>query len=223
MTPLQFTRSITVIGHGNVRVEPDEAHIHVGVRAMAATARDVSIIANQAMNSILAALTSRSIDEKSIQTGWFTINPEYEFRDGVQHRVGHTANNTVIVTITDINSLGPILDDLIAAGGDHVQINQVTFDASDPVREQARLQAQQSALVDARNQAGLIAQTMDVALGKALTIRVSHTTPIHNGPPMQHMAMMARPMVPAPPTPIQPGEIELTERIEVIYEITDKP
>lgn len=213
------TRTIAVTGHGKVSVTPDEAHIQIGVQAMATTAREASASANQAMNEVLTALKSSGVAEQAIQTGYFSIRPEFEHNDGRQRRIGHAAANTVNVTITALDTLGAILDAVVDAGGDNILINNVAFAASEPVARQAHTNARQAALIDARKQAELIAQTMGITLGAVLTITTSNSTGIQ---PMQRGAQrMYAGAFNSGPAPIQVGEMDVTDSVQVVFAIAD--
>jgi uncharacterized protein len=210
------TRTIAVTGYGKVSIAPDEAHIQAGVQASAATARDVSAIANQAMNEILSALKERGVPEQSIQTSRFGIRPEYEHRDGIQRRIGHAATNTVTVTITALDTLGAILDALVEAGGDHIAVNSITFAANASALAQARDQAQQSALADARRQAELMAQTLGVALGAVFTVDARENDP---GGSVRHAPMWMG-GAGGRSTPIETGDLDVSASVEIVYEIS---
>lgn len=205
-------RTITVAGHGKISVTPDEARIQIGVQATAATAREASATANEAMNAVLQTLKDGGVTERAIHTGYFTIQPEYD-RQGTQQRIGHSASNTVNVTITALDTLGTILDAVIDAGGDNILINNIAFAASEPVLTQAQAQAQHTALTDARQQAEMIAQTMDVTLGVILMINAGDV------PSMQPMPRFALARMANAPTPVQAGEMDITASVQVIYAI----
>ncbi len=209
------TRTIAVTGYGKVSIAPDEARIQAGVQASAATAREVSVIANQAMNDILVALKERGVPEQSIQTSRFGIRPEYEHRDGAQRRIGHAATNTVTVTITALDTLGALLDAVVEAGGDHIAVNNITFSANETALVQAREQAQQAALTNARRQADLIVQTMGITLGAVLTVdaREGDTGGTVRHTPIYFGAAGGR------ATPIETGDIDVTASVEIVYEI----
>ncbi|HKD76939.1 MAG TPA: SIMPL domain-containing protein [Ktedonobacterales bacterium] len=209
-------RTIAVTGYGKINIAPDEAHIQAGVQASATTARDVSAIANQAMNDILAALKERGVAEQSIQTSWFAIRPEYEHRDGTQHRIGHAATNTVAVTITALDTLGAILDAIIEAGGDHILINNISFAANASAMAQAEDRAQQAALADARRQAELIAQALGITLGAVLTVDAREVNAGGSSRPLRMPMMMA---AGGRSTPIETGDLDVATNVEIVYEI----
>ena len=208
-------RTITVMGQGAVAVAPDEALIHVGIRATAPTAREASDRGNEAMRRVLAALEAQGIAKRHIQTGYFNVLPEnHSMPDYRAARRGHTVFNTVTATVTVIDQVGAVLDAVIEAGGDEVMVNHVQLMVGDPAPAYA--QARRAALADAGEQAEQIAHDMGLMLSDVVSIHPQQSNVL-----TRQMAARGGPRLGrySAAVPIEPGEMQVTVGVEVIYAI----
>jgi len=130
--------------------------------------------------------------------------------------IGYRVTNMVTAKIREIDKAGPIIDAVAAAGGDFTRINNISFSVDDPTAyyEEAR----QKAVADARAKAEQLAELAGVNLGKPTYISEGAQAPIY---PRDLYYGEAGVPAPAPPTPISPGEIELTLTVQVAYAIVD--
>lgn len=206
---------ITATGEGTVSVAPDEARISAGIQVRATTAKDASAQGAQAMQRVIAALKAQDVPDKRIQTGFYSINPEYsQGQEGAPRKVGYITTNTVVATITELDHVGAILDALVAAGGDDVTIHGVHLAARNTTEAQTR--ARSAAVTDARTQAEQIARDLGVQLGAPLSARQTNVSSGGGGPIRPRMAAFS---MAAAPTPIEAGEIEVSVQVEVVWAI----
>ena len=160
-------RSITVQGHGEVRVAPDMAVVSIGVSSQAETARDALSANTEAMTRILASLKAASIADKEIQTSNFSVQPRYDYNNNAQPRLtGYDVSNTVTVAVRQLASLGAVLDQVVSAGSN--QINGIMFDVAKP--DAALDEARKLAAADAARKAGLYAKSMAFEVGEVLSL-----------------------------------------------------
>jgi len=209
---------IWVSGTGKVAVTPDIVTLRLGVAAQAETVAQAQSQAAEAMNAVMAALTDSGVDDKDIQTQYFSISQVTRWDRETEEEivVGYRVTNMVTAKIREIDKAGPIIDAVAAAGGDFTRINSIDFSVDDPTAyyEEAR----QKAMADARAKAEQLAELAGVKLGKPTYISEGTLYP----PVVYREAPMAIPApAPAPPTPISPGEMELTLTVQVAYAILD--
>ena len=128
---------------------------------------------------------------------------------------GFRVNNQLTVKVRDLDRLSDVLDDAIAAGGDAMRVNNVSFTVDEP--EQYMAQAREQAMNDARARAEQLAELAGVTLGRARSISESTVaTPFfERGGPVAFAAVAQA----APPTPISPGETEVSLMVFVVYEL----
>jgi uncharacterized protein YggE len=207
---------ISVCGHGTANSHPDQAEIQVGVQASASTAEGARSQAAQAMSAVLAALKNQGVASDDIQTDYFAIEPEYNYSSGNPSVTGYIASNTVTVTVHAVNNTGAIVDAVTRAGGNDIVVNGIQFSTGDP--SQTLAAAQQSALANAHQQAEKAALAAGVTLGAPISIQLNGcgTSSVISPFPSNAAGSVdqnAR-------TPIQPGQVEVTADVEVVYAIS---
>ena len=91
-------RTISLSGHGEVRLAPDTAIVNLGVASQAPAAKDALAANTTAMQSVFAALKAAGIEDKDVQTSNFMVQPRYNFQDGkAPELVGYDVSNNVTV------------------------------------------------------------------------------------------------------------------------------
>jgi uncharacterized protein YggE len=204
--------AISVSGEANVSVAPDLAQVEGGVTSEAKSAREASEANNAAMGKVLLALKNAGIDEKDYQTSRLSLQPQYapaQPNRNVPQIVGYRASNRVTIKVRDVTKIANVIDTLVTAGANEIGgINFVVTQASKALDE-----ARAKAVADARRKAEIYAKAAGVTLGEPLGI-------IEEGaaPPPVFRTKMAAPMA-AAPTPVAPGEEQLSITVNVTWAI----
>ena len=209
---------IWVTGKGEVTVAPDLAILSAGVEARAITVEEARTEAAQAMDRMVQALNARGIQSGDIQTRFFNISPEYKWNDlkKQQELVGYRVSNQVSVKIRDIGSVGIIIDELAAAGGDLVRIQGVRFTVEDT--EALEIQAREKAVQALMAKAQQYADLTGVQLGKLVFLsETSGFTP--RGFDNQRAFAEAAPAAAQATTTISGGELKVTITIQGVFTI----
>jgi len=121
------TRYITVSAQGTIKVTPDAVRLNATVSAVAATSKDALAAANKTATAVRAALKAAKIDTKDISTQTVTVYPEYKYaNDGTSTQIGFRGSQSFTIVVRAAATAGSIVDSLIAAGGDNLQINGAT-------------------------------------------------------------------------------------------------
>lgn len=207
---------IWVNGEGKVTAVPDVAIISLGIEAQELTVAEAQAKAAEAMDKVMKALENAGIDRKDIQTQYFNIQKVTRWDNDKQNEVviGFRVTNTVTAKVRDVTKAGTTIDAVVAAGGDLTRINSVGFTVDNPAsyQEQARVKAVNDAVAKAKK----LADTAGVKLGKPTFITENSYIP---GPIYRDMA--AAEGAPAPVTPINPGEMEITANVQIAYSIAE--
>lgn len=221
-----LTPVISVSGTGEVRQAPDEATVRLGVVAEADTAQEAQSEANRTAHRILEAVTALGVEREAIQTSRLVLDPVYS-QPGPDERlgnrpyepriVGYRASNVVSVRLDDLARVGPVIDAAVGAGANEVQ--GVDFRLRDDAA--ARQRAVAEAVADARGTAQAMARALDVTLGPVLEAREGGAQVLYPQMDVRAFRQEAMAMAPAP-TPVAPGEVEVTARVEVTYRIADR-
>ncbi len=196
---------VIVIGQGSVSVKPDCARIRAGVTTTAKTAKAATDANAKLMTAVTATLLNAGIGQKDIQTVRFSLQPVYASMPSHNEAklTGFSVANEVNVTVRRIDTIGEILDRLVAAGA--TDIGGVELLRSDPAK--ALDQAWEAAIADARRKAELYAKAAGLKLGRVAWI----TEDSAYAPPGPFAAMRAS----ARPSPVPIATGENTFRVQV--------
>jgi uncharacterized protein len=206
---------IWVTGEGKVTVVPDVAILNVGVEAQADTVAQAQDEAATAMDAIKSELASRNVEDKDIQTQYFSIYPvrSYVPDTGEEKLTGYRVTNMLAVKVRKVEDTGAIIDAVASAGGNFIRIDSISFTVDNPVPYQE--EAREKALEDARDKAEQIADKADLKLGDATYI---NETSNYYPYPVPVSYEMAVPMM-GGGTSISPGEATITVLMQVAYDI----
>jgi hypothetical protein len=205
-------RTISVTGSGKTYLTPDIAYISIGVHTENKDATEAVASNNTQSQEVAKALQGFDIDPKDIQTTNFSIFPRQDY-DASGKPLGTTfvVDNTVYVTLRDIDQIGEVLDAAVKAGAN--SISGVQFDVAD--RTEALSLARQAAVADARVQAEELADAAGVTLGPVQTITSYSSYPMpfeaKGGAVMMDAAAVS--------VPISPGQMILTVDVNIVYQI----
>lgn len=209
-------RTITVSATGTVTRQPDRARVQLAVETLAPTAADATAANTQKMQAVTAAVHALGLGSDQIRTSGFELFPEYARERPVDQPepriVGYRARNTIQLTIDDVSRVGEILDAGIAAGADRV--SGLWFELRDPAA--ARAEALRDAIAKARSEAEAIAAALGEPLGPVLDVSTTGAIPVRAAPPL---AAAARDVAFAEAVPIEPGELDVTAYVTIIYRI----
>ena len=208
---------IWVTGEGKASAVPDIANLQLGIEAQEASVATAQSQAAEAMDRVMTSLSSNGVAKKDIQTQYFNISRVTRWDDRNQQEVfiGYRVTNTVTAKIRNIEKTGVIIDAVVAAGGDMTRVDGIYFSIDDPTPYQK--EARDEAVADARKKAEQLASQAGVKLGKVTYITESFyypPTPMYGAVRMEAAPAMA-------PTPISPGETEITLNVQVAYAIVN--
>lgn len=160
--------TISVTGVGEVVVVPDTASIQIGVQVFALELADAQRQSTEQMNAIIDTITEAGIDRKDIQTSNYSVSIRQQYDEqGIATAVmGYDIYNTLSVTVRDLDELGSILDQVVAAGAN--QIYGIYFYTDDLTA--ATAQARAAAVRDAEERANQLAAAAGVEIGPIVNI-----------------------------------------------------
>lgn len=175
-------RYITVNAEGVVQVTPDAVRINATVSLIAPTSAEALSKASAGAAKVRAALKAKKIETKDIKTTSISVYPEYNYtQDKGSVQIGYRATQSFEVIVRNAASAGAVVDDVVAAGGDNVQIQGATPFVLDSAK--ATASARTAAVVNARAKATSYASLLKVKLGK-VTYLVENSSPVSYTPIM---------------------------------------
>ncbi len=204
-------RTLGVNGTGTVSVPPDIAYIYVGVHTEAEQAADAVSQNSAQTQKVIDALKAAGVEEKDIRTSNFSIYPMQRYGpNGEQLGVYYAVDNSVNVTVRNLDNLGQTLDATVRAGANSV--NSIQFDVSDKSGPLA--QARELAVKAARAQAEELAAAAGVTLGDVQTVSYYESSP---GPVYEYVGRGGGAADSALAVPINPGQYQVTATVSLSY------
>jgi uncharacterized protein YggE len=230
---------LTVSAEGKSLREPDMAVFTAGVTTQGQTAAAAMAENSSAMTRVIAELKRAGIADRDIQTSNLSISPIYQDpnRDAmmaarvsgqpyvapppeasVPRIVGYTATNNVSVRQRNLGDFGKVIDTLASAGANQISGPMFQMDNPEPALDEARL----AAVRTARARAELYAEATGLRIVRIMSIAEGGG---YYGPPpvvFAERGMAAGAPPPPPPAPVQPGELQMTTNVTVLYELAPR-
>ncbi|HEX5368256.1 MAG TPA: SIMPL domain-containing protein, partial [Dehalococcoidia bacterium] len=207
---------VSASGEGKVTGKPDVAVLTVGVKATRPNVEDARSAAATAQTGVIGSLKTNGVADKDIQTVEFTVQPQYDYQKaGTPTITGYTVSNVVTARIHNLDSAGKAIDDAVNAGGNDAVVQNIDFTIDDPT--DLKSQAREAAVKQAKAQAQQLADAAGEKLGKLISISEGTSSPI----PLNRLALPSASGTAdsAAQTPVQPGELEITVNVNVLYAI----
>jgi len=205
---------ISVSGEGIVEISPDRATISVGVVSREKDPSKVQAENAKIASEIIKSATSLGVERKNIRTGNYSFRQIFH-NDQNHHRIfdGYEVNNTVTITVDDLNLVGKIIDAALSRGANSIESLQFG------VRDKSALQAEalKIAVRDAKSKAEVVA----AGLGKNIVgVRsVSINSGSISAPRFAKMAVLADEASNSFETPIEGGTLTCSASVHVEFEI----
>ena len=159
------TRYITVNAEGTVKVAPDAVRLTATVTTVAATNKEALAATSTNSAAVRKALVAAGVSTKDIATQNITSYPEYKYdTNGGSTLIGYRGSQVFSVVIRAAATAGTVVDGVVAAGGDAVQINSVSPFLIDAAK--AAESARAVAVKNAKAKATSYAKLLGVKLGK---------------------------------------------------------
>lgn len=209
-------RTLSVTGSTKVVLTPDIAYIYIGVHSENEDATQAVAENSESTQDVIDALLATGIAERDIQTTNFSVYPRQDYGPNGEplETITFIVENSVFVTLRDIEQIGELLNVAVNAGAN--SISGISFDVED--KSAALSDARGLAIADARAQAEELAEAAGVILGDIHSISTYSSMPPQ---PFYGYGMggYAVEQVVAADVPISPGQMTITMEVNVVYEI----
>jgi uncharacterized protein YggE len=156
---------ITVSATGKVKVTPDAVRLNATISVVAGTSKQALAAASTSASAVRAALVANGVVTKDIATENLTVYPEYNYSQNKSPVIiGYRGNQGFDVVIHNAKNAGEVVDAVVAAGGNNVQISSVAPFVFDSTKATSIARAE--AVKNAKAKADSYASLLDVKLGK---------------------------------------------------------
>jgi uncharacterized protein YggE len=197
---------ISVTGQGSVSATPDRADFSFGVETQGETAGEALAANSAAAAKVIETVREAGVAAEDVQTQHVAVHSRYSSEG--QAIVGFVATNTVTAVLRDLDKAGTVIEAAVRGGAN--AIHGPTFVVSQ--RAELYGAALESAFVDARAKAELLAAVTGVTLGEVVTV-------VEGGPPATPRLARLSAEVGAGP-PLEPGLQEIQASLMVTFAIS---
>ena len=176
------SRTITVSATGSVKVTPDAVRVNATVtKVTTSNALALSEVGTIAA-AVRKALLANGISTKDIKIQSLTVYPEYNYtQDKGSVLIGYRGSQSFEIVVRNAQNAGTVVDAIVAAGIDNLQLNGVTPFVIDSTKALAN--AQSVAVKNAKAKATSYAKLLGGKLGK-VNYLIENSSPIYSGPLM---------------------------------------
>ena len=195
--------TVTTIGHGDIRVVPDEATVSAGVETRGATAASALSQNASLMTRVIAALKAHG--GTNLQTQQVSLSPQTNAKGKV---TGFVADDSVSAD-SPIAGAGALIDAAVAAGANTVSGPTLSVSSVASIYRQALAQA----VADARAKAQALGQAGGFTVGAVSIVTEDSQVPEENA------AVPAAMGAAKASTPIEPGTQDITADVSVTFTI----
>lgn len=206
-------RRITVFGTATVSTRPDEAVVDLGVRSDARDGASAMEANATKMSAVLEALVGTGVDRQQIETTKVSLERRRIDRGTERERTVYVGQNSIQVTISDLDSTGSVIDAAVRAGADAVR--NIRFQVSNPT--EVRRQALAEAVQAARAKADAMAAAAEARVADVISIEEARDG-YPNAAYEQRVAFAQ--VAEAAPTPILPTrDIQTRVTVSVVWQL----
>jgi uncharacterized protein len=204
---------VNVSGQGEVKVEPDEIILNLGVEVRDRNLEEARKQNDKKVAAILNYLRKNGVDPKHVQTTYMSVQPIYTGDQyGQSTPEFYLAQKTMTVTVRNIGKFDELLAGVYKAGANRVDGIHYRSTELEKHREQAR----KLAVKAAKAKAEALTSELGTRIGRVYAITESssegHPRPMYN----RQMMEMAQDFSADGPT-ISPGQITITANVLVSF------
>lgn len=207
--------TVYVGADGKFETAPDTALIQFNISAQAESAKDAYELAAKQAEATRQVMRANGIDPKSAEIGFFSVNPQYDWKNPKHRVVGYQVTASVSLKLKDFSKIGPVTQQLADASVGESQSLSYTLDST----EEAKSQAVADAYRRARASAQALAQASGRVLGELSYASVDTSENIRVFAPVARraMAMSAMAATPAPTEEFSPQNVKVTARVNAMF------
>jgi len=214
-TGTEQKNAITVSGNAKLEVEPDQAEVYVRIETLSEKANDAKDENARTSDKVIKALKRIGIKDDDIETTSFSLNPRYRYDRNKNENIlqGYTATHILKATTDDVDDAGKIIDTAVDNGANSIQ--SVNFGLSKEKQKEISGEALIRAAQVAKDKAQSLASSLGINLGKVISVQESSFNFVTFDAPRAEFAVAEA----KAPTQIVPGNVEVTARVSLSYEI----
>jgi uncharacterized protein YggE len=158
--PSPIPNTIFAGADGKFETAPDTALIQFNISAQAESAKDAYDQASKQAEQTRQVLRANGIDPKTAQVGFFSVNPQYDWKNPKHRVIGYQVTTSVSLKLKDFSKIGAVTQQLADASVGESQSLSYTLDSTEDAKTKA--------VADAYRRVRASAQSLATASGRAL-------------------------------------------------------
>jgi uncharacterized protein len=213
-------RTITITETGTAKVKPDVAYLSASIVTENKNSNAAVTENRNKTNSTIDSLTKLGVKKDDIATSNYSVNIIRDYNASVTSGlpypiVGYSVQNTLNVTIRNIESIGSIIDGVAKVNG--IDISQLSFGITD--KSTPKSNAVKAAVLEARKQADNAAKALDAKIAGIKTVRVESSG--QGNLPFYYGGGIGGGGGQGTPTPISSGDAEVSATVYVDFTLAE--
>jgi uncharacterized protein YggE len=173
-------RFITVTGVGTISVVPDAVRFNATVSTLGSTNASALSSASKSAAAVRTALKDAGIATKDIRSASISVYPEYNWTQEAGTKItGYRASQSFDVLVRTASKAGTIIESVVKAGGDSVQLGGVIPTTLNP--SAATEDARAAAVANAKSKASSYAKLLGTSIGKVISLE-EQSSPVYSSP-----------------------------------------
>jgi uncharacterized protein len=214
-TVTALPNTIYVGADGKFESAPDTAVLQFDVSVQEESAQAAYQQASKDVEQVREVLRENGIEPKAATIGFFSVQPQYEWKNGRQKPIGYRVTTDVTLKLKDFGKIGPIVGQLADANVSETQTLRYTLENMDA----AKNEAVEDAYRRARNSAEALARASGRNVGE---LSYASIDTFENQRPIPHTmrAMATMPnATPAPTEEFTPQNVTVTAHVNAVFNL----
>lgn len=213
-TPSVPMNTVYVGADGKFESAPDTAVLAFNIGAQEDTARAAYDKASAAAEQVRQALKNNGIDPKTAEIGFFSVQPQYDWKNPKRRVIGYRVVADVTLRLHDFSKVGVLTQQMADIESTENQTLSYTLENI----EAAKIKATEDAMHKARNEANAAAAAGGRSLGELLYVSVDQNQVVVPVPrPMAPMGVARMAETPAPTEGFSPQSVKINAHVTVMY------
>ena len=206
--------TVYVGADGKFETAPDTAVIQFNISSQADSAKQAYDQASKQAETTRQVLRANGIDPKSAEIGFFSVNPQYDWKDPKHKVTGYQVATSVTLKLKDFSKIGPITQQLADSSVGDSQTLSYTLESTDSAKAKA--------VADAYNRARGSAEALASASGRTLGELSYASVDIAENVRVVAPMLRAAPMVgaaaaPAPTEEFKPQNVTVSAHVNAMF------
>jgi uncharacterized protein len=139
--PSSKNPTVAIGAAGTEEAAPDKASITAGLQTTEPTSEAAMQKNNRDFTKILNVIRKYGIPANELQTEGATVQQNFRYTDKGEEEDGYLANNSIKITMRDMEKLGNLIADLADAGANNISGPYFALEDTEPLMDKAREKA----------------------------------------------------------------------------------